>query len=353
MSILEIDLNKIKFNIKNIKAKLNQNQKFCLVAKANAYGLGDKAVCKFLSVEVDYFAVSSAEEFLRIKKQTNKPIIILDPIYENITKLAKKSAEFCVANQESFDKIARAASHNKKINFKIHIAINTGMNRFGFCDKKSINSIIDKVKKVQNIFISGVFSHYFEANNDIFTKMQYNKFKEFQTIFDINYKKNRPIFHLCNSQGLISFNAFDMVRIGISAYDLKHNSAVKLKSKIIDFQYLKSGECAGYNQEFIAQKDTKIAIVSIGYADGIFRKIVKHGKVLINGKFCKIVAISMDSIFVDVDEVDCNIYDDVLLIGKDKDNEIFVCDLARWCDTINYEILTHISSRVKRKYIKG
>ena len=121
----------------------------------------------------------------------------------------------------------------------------------------------------------------------------------------------------------------------------------------VESQTVKKGDTAGYDGQFVAGDNCKIAIVSIGYADGLFRNIIKKGYVLINDNFCKIVAICMDSIMVDVTKIECKICDEVILIGKDKKNQIFICDFANWCDTINYEVLTHISKRVKRKYIKG
>lgn len=353
IAVLEVNLDAIKSNISVIKLKLNKNQKMCLVSKANAYGLGDKKVCKYLNNEVDYFAVSSVDEFLRVLKITNKKIFLLDPIYENITKVANKKGVLCVSNLESFDKILKAAKRNKRIKFEIQIAINTGMNRFGFSDEKTILSLIEKVKKVQNIYIFSVFSHYFQANNENIAKKQYNKFLKFKKIFVNNYQKNEILFHISNSVATENFNREDIARIGIFAYDDKRFQTIKLTAKIIDFQFLKKGESAGYDKQFVACRDTKLAIVSIGYADGIFRNIVKKGYVLINDCYCKIVAICMDSILVDVTNVECKVCDEVVLIGKDKKNQIFICDLANWCDTISYEILTHISKRVKRIYKKG
>lgn len=353
MSVLEVDLKAIKKNIEVIKLKLNKNQKFCLVAKANAYGLGDEKVCKYLDGDVDYFAVSSAEEFLSLKKKVTKPIMILDPIYENIKKCARIGAIFCIANNESLERIINCAKVNNDICFFVSLAINTGMNRFGFCNEKEVFFVLEKIKKMQNISILGAFSHYFEANNKNYAKIQFNKFSKIEKLINKNYKKNNVVFHIANSDGIVYQNGFDMVRVGIAAYLDSEFETIRLKSKIIDFQTLNKGESAGYNRQFVATKVVKVAIVAIGYADGIFRNIVKKGYVLINGNYCKIVAICMDSIIVDVTNVCCKIYDDVTLIGRDKDKQIFVCDLAAWCDTISYEVLTHITKRVKRKYLKG
>lgn len=351
MAKLEINLSHIKNNILSIKRNL-QKTKFCLVVKANAYGFGDKKICKFVEKEIDYFAVSCESEFLRVRAVTKKPILLLDPIYENITKLAKQSAEFCVPNLKAFYIILKEAKRHKLINYKIHLAINTGMNRFGFNNKNEIIEISEKIKKVQNISILGVFSHYFQANNENFVNLQYEKFKEYQKLISKIYTKNKPIFHICASFASAQKDLLDMVRIGIFAYSDKFFQTIKLTAKIIDFQSLKKGESAGYNRQFIAKKKTKLAIVSIGYADGIFRSIAGSGYVLINDNFCKIVAICMDSILVDVTSINCKIYDDATIIGKDKMSQIFICDLARWCGTIDYEILTSISERVERIYIK-
>lgn len=351
MAKLEINISQIKNNVLSIKKRLNKT-KFCLVLKANAYGLGDEKICKFLEDDIDYFAVSSEMEFLRVREQTNKPILLLDPMYENITNLAKKNAEFCVSNLKGFRLILSEAKRHKTIKYKIHIAINTGMNRFGISDEQEIVKICETLKKVQNISILGVFSHYFQANNEYFVSFQYKKFKYFQNLILKFYTKDKLIFHICASSATFQKDVFDMVRVGILAYSDEIFDTVKLTAKIIDFQSLKRGESAGYNRQFIAKKNTKLAIVSIGYADGLFRNIVDKGYVLINDNFCKIVAICMDSILVDVTKITCKIYDTVTIFGKDKLKQIFVCDLADWCDTIDYEILTHLSSRVERVYIE-
>lgn len=347
---LIINIDSIKANILDIKSKLKNSQKYCLVAKANAYGLGDKKVCKFVEDEVDFFAVSSAEEFFRIKKITNKKIILLAPVYENITKLAQNEAIFCVTNFESFNKIKQAATKNKNLKFFIQIAVNTGMNRFGFCDEKEIIKLSKEIKKLQNISIFGVFSHYYAAKNKLYAKTQLNRFLKFKNIFEKIYVKNKIIYHIAATDAANEFDEFDMIRVGLGNFiDSKFNT-IKLTAKIIDFQNLKKGESAGYNRQFVAKKDTKLAIVSIGYGDGLFRNIVQRGYVLINNNFCKIVAVCMDSILVDVSNLECKICDNVTLIGRNCDKQIFVCDLARWCDTIEYEILTHLTKRVKRKY---
>ena len=351
MSELVVDLSAIKNNFAYIKRLLNNNQKLCFVAKANCYGLGAKKICKFMNQYVDMFAVSSGYEFFKIKKVTTKPILILDPIYENITKLAVCDAVFTVSNFESLNIILRSAKSDSKTKFKIHLAYNTGMNRFGFSTISEVIKVFKTCKKVQNISILGVFSHFYHVNNKIFANNQINKLLELKNILTKNRFCNGVDFHIANSGGVAIKNDFDMARVGIAMYLDATFQTISLKSKILDFQILDVGETAGYDAVFIAKRKTKIAVVGIGYADGLFRNIVNKGYVLINGNRAKIVAVCMDSLLVDVTDFSAKIYDDVVLIGKSKNEQIFICDVARWCDTIGYEIISKISSRVKRKYI--
>ena len=351
ISILEVNLNAIKNNVKKIKKFLKNNQKLCVVAKADAYGLGAKVVCANLNFVADYFAVSSSEEFFEIKPYVTKPILILDPMYENITILCKNGAELTVSNFENFRLIFEQAMHNKNIQFKFHIAVNTGMNRFGFSDYFEIEKIFLESQKMQNISICGAFTHYFDANNKKYAENQLLQFQRLKDKLALKFDLSNIIFHIANSDGIVSKNGFDMVRVGMKIYSDKLENTISLKSKIIEFQNLKQGESAGYSAVFIAKKETRLAVASIGYADGIFRNIYKQGYVLINNNFCKIVAVCMDSILVDVTNITCKLCDDVTLIGKSGDKQIFICDVASWCDTIDYEILTKISKRVKRKYI--
>lgn len=352
ISKLIVNLQAIKENIINTKRLLNNNQKLCFVAKANCYGLGAKKICEYVNNEVDYFAVSCEREFFQIRKFVTKPILILNPIYENITKIAKRNGEICVCNQESFDRVLWVAKKNKDVIYKIHVAVNTGMNRLGFNDAGDVLKVFELCKKVQNISILGVFSHYFNAKDDFCAKNQYERFEYAKNKIEQYFDANEVIFHLASSDGVVMKNGFDMVRVGMKMFEDVLNETIKLTSKIIDFKFLKKGESAGYDGVFVASRNSVLAVVQIGYADGVSRNIYKYGYVLINNSYAKIVAVCMDSMIVDVTDVSCKIYDDVILIGKDKTNQIFICDVARWCDTIGYEIISKLSLRIKREYLR-
>ena len=350
ISVLEINLNAIKNNLADVKKLLKYNQKLCVVAKANCYGLGAKKLCLELRKFCDYFAVSSAKEFFEIRRVTEKPIVILDPVFCGLKKLIKAGAELTISNFEGLKNLLDISEMCKE-KIKVHIAINTGMNRFGFKTKSEVFEVVEKIKKSQKIIISGVFSHYFEANNKIFADCQFKKFLEMKQFILERFNLN-AIYHLANSDGLFSKNGFDMVRAGMAIYTDKKYPTITLKSKVLEMQNLNPFESAGYSSIYRKNCKCKVAIVGIGYGDGISRNIVKNGYVLINGNYAKIVAICMDTLLVDVTNLNVKIYDEVVLIGKSKDKQIFICDVAGWCDTIDYEIIVRLSNRIERKYIK-
>lgn len=351
ISVLEIDLNKIKDNILWIKGRLREGQKFCAVVKADAYGLGAKKICSAIDDIVDYFAVSSGEEFFDIYKVVTKPILILDPIYENITKLAGADAEFCVSNKEQLGLILEQAKQNKNINYKLHLAFNTGMNRFGFNTRKEVINVFNKIKKTQNVSIFSVFSHFYQGNQEIFVKFQSKQFFELKKKLAEKFDISKVLFHISNTAGFEFQKDFDMVRIGIGMFCFNNEDVFSLKTKICELQSLKPNDTAGYGLGFVAKKKCRVAVCGIGYADGVPRNASGNGFVLVRGKRCKILAVCMDSIIIDVTSVSPKRGDCVTIFGGAGTNQISCCNFASWCDTINYEIMTGINKRVKRKYL--
>ncbi len=354
ISELIINVNEIKNNINFIKNKIGKNQKYCFVAKANCYGLGIK-LCGLIEDQVDCFAVSSALEFFALKKYVKKDILILDPIYKNITKCVKANAILTISNLEVLEKTIKVCKKNN-LTCRVHLAINTGMNRFGFKDEKELINACRKIKKTQFIVVEGVFSHYYQGNLDIFVENQNRKFINLIKIVERYFGKNL-CFHIAATDASIiqpyKFNSFsNMVRIGMGSYSDKFFETITLNSTIIEMQKLTAGESAGYGRIFTAKEDCTLATVGIGYGDGIFRNIVNNGYVLINNEYCKIIAVCMDAILVDVSKISANIGDKVTVIGAQGKNQIFICDLASWCDTIDYEIIVRLSNRIKRKYLR-
>ena len=350
ISVLEINLLSLAKNMHYYKNKLKYNQKFCFVVKSNCYGLGDE-ICRYFNDFVDYFAVSSWYEFSEIKNKISKPVLILDPIYDSIDlkKLIKNKCELTISNLYSFELISKI-SKQFNMDISVHIAINSGMNRFGFKDINEVEKVIDDIKKSQNIKIKGIFSHYFDAKNDYFAKYQIKQLKYYMSLFEGKFEKY-PMVHMVASDGLLYNNFGDLARVGYGIYsDNKDNQTITLKTKILEIQNLNNGDSAGYSSCYIADKNCKIAVIGIGYGDGIMRSIVNDGYVIINGEYSKILAICMDSMIVDINDINCKINDDSVIIGKMGNVSISICDIANWCGTIGYEVITRISQRVRRIY---
>ena len=287
-------------------------------------------------------------EFYKLKSYVLKPILILDPVYENITNLINDEAVLTISNLIELKKVLIASESANKV-CKVFLALNTGMNRFGFKTKNELNELISVLKKTQKISVLGVFSHYFNSKDKIITNSQNFDFE--QKLYFLNdFLNEKTLISISASAGIKNDFPENLVRIGMGNYTDSNFQTIELSSKVIEIQKLSSGETAGYDGVFVAKKNSKVAVVGIGYGDGIFRNILKNGYVLINKSFCKIVAVCMDTILVDVSSKSVKVGDKVTLIGSDGKNQIFICDVAKWCDTISYEILVRLSERIERQY---
>lgn len=345
-----VDAKEILLNLKRAKNNLNRNVKVCAVLKADAYGFGAKKIYELIKDNVDYFAVARLSEFLELKSfGLNKPCLILSPLFGVDLEIAiSQGAELTVTNVDSIyviDDICKSCQTKAKV----HLKVDTGMNRFGFKCLNDFKKALKIIKQKENIVIVGLYSHLYNAEDKEKTLKQRSKFIFYKKV--INKYGFNPVCHLSSSKGLKDTqNQFNMVRLG---FDLYHSNKHKLVCKVIETKKIKKGETVGYNGDFVAKKDMFMAVCSIGYADGIFRQM-KKSYVLINGIKCKIIGnICMDSIMIEIPKDNVNVGDMVVLFGKSKEKHISVCDLAKLCDTIPYEIYTSISKRVKRIYLNA
>lgn len=351
MCLFSVNLKEILSNFDKTKKILNKNVKVCAVVKANAYGFGLEKICLLLKHKADYFAVSRINEFLKLKQmKIFKPILILSPLLKKEMNIAvENGAEITVSNQEQLESLNCIAKKKKKI-AKIHIALDTGMSRFGIKTKQELDSFLEKALKLKNVEIVGAFSHLFNPSNNLITKKQRSRFIAFKNIIlSFGFK---PIFHFASSEGLKNKdNQFDMVRLGFDLYNSNKNLHL-FKTKIVEIKTLKKVESVSYNGTFVAPYEMKIAICEAGYADGLNRLLSNKGEVLVCGIKVPIIGnICMDCFMVDISNCK-NVFvgDDVIIFGTDGKNSISVCDIAKKCDTIPYEIYTGISNRVKRIY---
>ena len=362
----EIDLNALKTNFNLIK-EITNGSKIMSVVKANAYGHSVSEIAPVLEeMGTDFFAVSNIEEALQLREiGITKPILILG--YTPVTEaklLAEKNISQCVYSTEYASTLSAVAQEeNVKIN--IHIKLDTGMSRLGFnCRKDSLDGINETISaaKMEGFILEGIFTHFAVADRneneeDGFTNIQYNRFKNAVKIFKEN-GFNPKICHCCNSAGIINdFDKhFDLCRPGIILYGLTPSAELSIDERFTPVMTLKSvvsmvkeieeGDTVSYGRTFKADKKIKIATVAAGYADGYPRVLSNKAFVLINGKKAKVLGrICMDQLSVDVTDIeDIKLGDEVILFGK----ELPVETLANICNTINYEIVCGISPRVPR-----
>lgn len=367
----EIDLDALLHNFKIIRSKLSSGRLMAVV-KADAYGHSVRYIAPLLERHgADAFAVSNIEEAITLRGcGITKPILILGytPV-DRVSQLCCNDITQCVYSAEYAKALSEAAVRDS-VRVRIHIKLDTGMGRIGFdCRDPELTGIDEAIAaaKLEGFDFEGVFTHFAVSDRtpdteDGFTDMQFELFCNAVERFKAASLEPR-ICHCCNSAGfcLDSDKHLDMSRIGIILYGLTPSDALELKEDFLPVMTVKSvvsmvksikrGDTVSYGKTFTAERDMRIATVSVGYADGYPRILSNKGSVIINGKRAPIVGrVCMDQLSVDVSDIeDVSLGNEVILFGK----ELPVEELARLSGTINYEIVCGISSRVPRIAVRG
>lgn len=353
-------LNKFVVYPKNIilniqKFKTCCSAKICAIVKADAYGHGIEGVVPSIKRYVDFFGVADEREALKVRNLTAKPILILNMVRkENLPELIKQHISLSVS---SFAYLKQILEVSKKLNIKakIHLKINSGMNRLGVANLKTFKQMLEFIENHSQLFLEGIYTHFCDSTNVETTEKQY------QTFYD--YLKNvgdncNPIVHASASNGVLLNKKyqFDMVRLGIAMYgycDLKSSfsPAIKLTSTVVNVLNVKKGQSVGYCNGYIAKKNMKVACISLGYADGLLRTNSNNGKVIINGQICHIIGnICMDLFMCDITNIKCKVGDEAVILGKENGLEISAQEMALNTNTIAYEVLTNFK-RDRMNYI--
>lgn len=362
-TVLEVNLNSILHNINVHKSFLKPETKMMAMVKAFSYGLGGYEIAEFLQHHhIDYLGAAFADEGVELRKNgITTPIIVMNPEQHSYSSIIEYNLE---PEIYSFRVLELFSEQVKKMGFQgkypIHIKIETGMHRLGFKENE-INDLIQKLKTL-NVEVKSIFSHLSTADmpeEHTYSLQQLETFTRIsdQLLSGLNYK---PIRHILNSPGITYFPEyqFDMVRIGIGMYGISPNPKIQkqlqnvatFKTVISQISELNIGESVGYSRIFRTERPSRIATIPVGYADGIPRLIGnKVGKVSINSQLVPIVGnICMDMMMVDVTDINAKEGDEVIIFNSIASLENF----AEYCKTITYEVLTSISRRVKRIYIK-
>ena len=365
----DIDLDAIRTNILSLKKNIADNTMLCAVIKADGYGHGALPIARNIKDLVDFFAVATLGEALSLDAgiKGSDPILILGYTHHKTIELVENTdnIRFTVFDYDTAKKYSDIAlSKNTKI--KVHIKIDTGMSRIGFADNDESIKEIKRISRLKGVEIEGIFTHFFAADEADRTDLlnQLARFVKFTDLLEEN-GVIIPIKHCSNSAASTVLPAanMDMVRLGVSIYGMypsddvhqvKLKPAMSLKSHVVMVKTIEKGTRVGYGGTFTAKKQMKIATIPAGYADGYMRSLSNKGYVLIRGQKAKIVGrICMDQFMVDVSDIDkVRRGDEVILIGKQKNECITIEEIANLAGSFNYEFACDISKRVPRRFFR-
>ena len=361
-TILEVNLSAIVKNLNYYRSFMKPETKMVCMVKADAYGAGAVEVAKTLQDHnVDYLAVAVADEGVTLReKGITQGIMVMNPEMRSFSTLFQYQLEPEIYSFRLLDALIHAAEHEGITNFPVHIKLDTGMHRLGFDPEKDIPQLIERLHKQTALIPRSVFSHFVGSDSDdfdSFSDLQYKRFlagsQQLQEAFP------HPILrHICNSAGIEHFpdRHLDMVRLGLGLYGInsRNNKTIynvsTLRTTILQIHDVKAGESVGYSRRTILERDSRIASIPIGYADGLNRLLGnRKGFCLVNGQKADYVGnICMDVCMIDVTDIPCREGNLVTIFG----DGLSPSELASRCGTIPYEILTGIAPRVKRIYFE-
>ena len=359
-TILEVDLNAVVENLNHYRSFMKPETKIVCMIKADAYGAAAVEIAKTLQDHrVDYLAVAVADEGVTLRKAgITQNIIVMNPEMSSFKTLFDYDLEPEVYSFRLMDALIQAARKEGITGWPVHLKLDTGMHRLGFDPRHDIDKLIDRLKHQTAIIPRSVFSHFVGSDNDDFDNFSAHQFE----LFDEGSKKIQAAFshkilrHMDNSAGIEHFpeRQMDMCRLGIGLYgvDPRTNGILStvstLKTTILQLRNVPKEETVGYSRKGKLERDSVIAAIPIGYADGLNRKLGnRHCYCLVNGQKAEYVGnICMDVAMIDVTDIPCQEGDSVEIFGKN----LPVTVLSDVLETIPYEVLTSVSNRVKRVY---
>ncbi len=378
-SSIELSLKALRNNIRFLHRLMGKDVKISSVVKGNAYGHGIAPFVKIASkCGINHFSVFSADEALEIKNtlHDNATIMIMGLVEQ-------ESLQWAIANDIEFfvfekKRLQEAIKVSRKISkpAKIHIELETGMNRTGF-SAKELPAIIKFLKtKKQNIHLKGLCTHYAGAENIANYQRVKNQVEAFQQLKQMFIKENiePEQLHTACSAASIMFpeTRMDMVRIGIMQYGLwsspetfmhylnsQRNKkdplkrVIAWKSHVMSVKQVSAGDFIGYGSVFTAHEKMKVAVIPVGYAQGFSRSLGNHGRVLIHEKLCPVVGtVNMNMMVVDVSEIpQVQKGDEAVMIGNQNGQQVTVASFSEFSNQLNYELLTRLPPNIPRKII--
>ncbi len=367
---MEIDIEALKYNQSCLEKWISNDRcKKLYVIKANAYSAGALEIAKQLEQSgVDYFAVATLREAIELRHSgVDTPILVLgytpESDFEMLITNNVTQTIYDLNQAIQLDSVAQLHMTTAKI----HLKIDTGLSRLGFdCNSKAVSDI-RKINQLNHLDLEGVYTHFASADDpqSQFTEIQFNRFRAF--IHELE-KENImvPLKHCANSGAVLHGRRemqMDMVRLGVVLYglspsrpELKLHLQLKpiysIRGQVAMTRTIGPGTTVGYGRTFTAEQTRTIAVLPLGYVDGIPKRYEKKGQVLIGGKRCAIIGnICMDQMFVDVTHLDqINMGDEFVLLGKQGTEHVGIEEIAKRCETNVYDIVAGLDRRLKKYY---
>jgi len=364
----KVDLHAIKQNVKNIKASLSAGTLFCAVVKADGYGHGSVMAARAaLEAGAEWLAVAISEEAKELRDAgIDAKILVLGPSNAWQWEMAAALDISMVAVSTSCIQNAAAAAQNAGAVMKLHVKVDTGMNRVGVKSEKEFAEMLDMIDAADCLKLEGLMTHFASADeaDKSYTNMQAQRFET--AIGSVKSHGHKPIVHAGNSGAALDCPQlhFDMVRVGIAMYgcypsaevqrEVKLTPAMSLRTQISQIKTIEKGDKVSYGCTFTAPKQMRVATLPIGYADGFNRLLSSKGEVLIRGQRAPVIGrVCMDQTVVDVSSIEtAQLHDEAVCIGRQNGDEISAEEFAAHCGTINYEVLCALSPRVPRLYVQ-
>ena len=351
---LYINKKNLKYNLDYIKSKIGENKKIIAMVKANAYGAGDVLVASELQrLGVTDFGVANVEEAIRLRKNNIKGMILITSVCEGdeIAEAIENDISMSVSTCDNIKEISSIAKGLKKT-AKIHLKIDTGMTRLGFL-KSEIEKSIDEILELSNIQIDGIYTHLSCADiDDDYTNMQFKEFAE--VLNELSKKHTFKYVHILNSDGTQNYAQKDIgieythVRVGLMLYGYTTNTRpiLKLTAPVLHVNYIDKNTKVGYSGSYTAIPNMKVAVLKIGYADGLSRNLSNKMYVKINNVNCQVIGnICMDMCMVDVTNVEkINVNDEAIIFDYSNDLK----ELSRISSKIVYEFISNLGERIER-----
>lgn len=367
-AFLEVDLRNLTFNLKNIRRKLGQRIEFLAVVKADAYGHGAYEVSKVvLENGADLLGVAILEEGIELREKGIKaPILILYPEFSGREKkVLEYDLEATVSDFDFARNLSLQAAKLKKT-ANICVKVDTGMGRYGLAPDEAYQ-FVKRIRDLENIKVKGILSQLSSAEEkeDDFTFQQISSFNK---VLEKLEEFNRGFLNksIANSSAVLNLpeTYFNQVRVGLLLYgiypspevskSIEVKPALSFKSRILFLKEVDKETPIGYSRSYITSRKSKVATVPLGYADGFSRLLSNKAQVLIHGKRAPVIGrVCMDAFMVDVTDIpEAKAGDELVLIGKQKEEKITADEFAEWNQSISYEVLTRMGKRLPKVYLQ-